>query len=1564
MARTPMNEHCSTVILNKLPRKLGDPGKFLIPCEFPGMDECLALADLGASINLMPFFVWEALSLLELTPTCMTLELSDRSVSKPISIAKDVSFKVAITYNLDQTVRYSANYNQMTANKIDVIYEMYSQEVLGFSNTTASDNPTPHDEPIVSTTSPTLTPFGDSDFLLFEETDAFLGLEDDPDSPKINPFYYDPEGDILLLEAILNSEPLPPLPNHEQYSPSFKKELKVCEAKTVKSSVDEPPEFWDTVQYDKSAGCYRCQLDEQWFVLTKDTLREALRITPVDNNQAFICPLSSDALINFGVITRSHIDYAERIWEEFTQSIHTFIDDKRNLTQHTSWKKKANLIVIPSIRFTKLIIHHLQRKHKLHPRPDSPLYLPNEEPVLGYLKFSAKGTKRKVLGMPTSGSDPDSPAPKPTKPARKPKSMAPKAPPRPSVSIPVTSAQPEPTSAPAKPQRKKRKLTTETSDKPSKAEKPKYGFVSKKRTMKSVAESVVEDAPAKELQVYAEDADMKKALKESLKSMYDVPRGPLPPVVIREPESGKYQPLLEVLGKGKAKSDSEEESKKVVPGVNARGQSEGHVGPDPGAQAEGQMGPNADPGNVRADEQHMPSPVIHAGSDREHMDLDVADVSPQPSTEQMDEGFTATAYPKVQENLKLMVEEQVLLKEPASSSGTLSSLQHPSKDLSFGDLFFSDKPSEADNDKATVETEVESMVTVTIQQDMSSIPPMTSPIIDLTTRPESPKAMQAPLRNRFRDLPKVDMKEILHKRMWETEFYKSHKDHMQLYEALKKSMNRDHSEELAQDLAKARKKKKNMPPPLPPPSYTNHESQSKGSAAPSFSKTAALAEYQAWTMIDIRLRLSISLTPADLQMDKDMAPDEQAQSSDDEYIRSAYIPKVNLRQDWWKPLKEERPTTPEPAWSIPSSDVTVLTNKCASALASNYSPSPKDSLLVQTGDIAIFMNSFCKRRGITELKPQDLEGPAFEIVKVFHPDVIHLQYQMEECHKLLTDRVDDSILRHNVSKPLPLGGPHGQVIIQTNFFFNKDLEYLRYDSKGIRPALSISKMKATYYPDVGLEQMVPDQFWIEEKCKYNIAAMKDVDRSKAFMFAIQKQLKTRRIFRNLESFVGGRVRYGDYRLLKHSSVGSPICAKLFQISMHILKGSKSQNRRDLPRDNPLVRVEVLGKIKSENKGRVPTEMELEPEHTQQGFSYEVSKHLLLSGIEDSVMDSVTHKFNPSGHSRYLNKLLFHLSLSFMHFYRLSHSELVDIEKVAVCSSLRSLKPKRTIKSKAKRSSKIISLGHYSIMLASSHTMKSKTDIKSPTHYPCVIDFDADPRVPLILGRSFLKTERALIDVLEGELTLRVGKEAITFNLDQTLRYSANYNDMTANQIDVIDMAYEDDFLLEKVNAFLALEDDPTLPEVDQSYFDTEGDILLLEAFHSDDPSLPPPNQGNYLPQVRKELKICEAKTDKSSIDEPLEVELKDLPPHLEYAFLKGDDKWPVIIAKDLRDELDQERSKKQKIEDENESAELKRCLEIVLDDGDDVTINATPLSSKSSTIVDYKIYKEGRKSFF
>ncbi|GKA55638.1 reverse transcriptase domain-containing protein, partial [Tanacetum coccineum] len=248
MARTPLNEHCSAVILNKLPEKLGDPGKFLIPCDFPRMDECLALADLGASINLMLLFVWKKLSLPELTPTFMTLKLADRSISQPIGIAEDVYIKVGkfqfltdfvvVDFDADPRVPriLGRSFLKIRRALIDV-YEgeltlrvgkeaEYSQEVLGFSNVIASGNPTPYYDPIVSTSSPTLTPFGDSDFLL-EEVNAFLTLEDDPTSPEVDHFYYGSEGDILLLEAFLNDDPLLPPPTQGNYFPEIQKELKV-----------------------------------------------------------------------------------------------------------------------------------------------------------------------------------------------------------------------------------------------------------------------------------------------------------------------------------------------------------------------------------------------------------------------------------------------------------------------------------------------------------------------------------------------------------------------------------------------------------------------------------------------------------------------------------------------------------------------------------------------------------------------------------------------------------------------------------------------------------------------------------------------------------------------------------------------------------------------------------------------------------------------------------------------------------------------------------------------------------------------------------------------------------------------------------------------------------------------------------------------------------------------------------------------------------------------------------------------------------------------------------------
>ncbi|GJT76258.1 reverse transcriptase domain-containing protein [Tanacetum coccineum] len=203
------------------------------------------------------------------------------------------------------------------------------------------------------------------------------------------------------------------------------------------------------------------------------------------------------------------------------------------------------------------------------------------------------------------------------------------------------------------------------------------------------------------------------------------------------------------------------------------------------------------------------------------------------------------------------------------------------------------------------------------------------------------------------------------------------------------------------------------------------------------------------------------------------------------------------------------------------------------------------------------------------------------------------------------------------------------------------------------------------------------------------------------------------------------------------------------------------------------------------------------------------------------------------------------------------------------------------------------------------------------HFPTdfvVVDFEADPCVPLIVGRSFLRTGRALIDVYGEEITLQVDNKAVTFNLDQTTRYSS-INDKSVNRIDIIDAVCEEyapellgfsnslggnpistfelftsEFILEEIEAYL--KDDSISPEIDHADFDPEGDICLIEKLLNNDPF--------QLPSM--DLKQSEVTEAKSSIEEPPKLELKDLPSHLEYAYLEENDKLPVIIAKSLKDD--------------------------------------------------------------
>ncbi|GJR08930.1 reverse transcriptase domain-containing protein [Tanacetum coccineum] len=282
LTKTPVNENCSAVILKKFPEKLGDPGRFLIPCDFPEMNECLALADLGASINLMPLSIWKELNLPDLTKTRMILELADRTISTLTGIAEDVFVKVgtfffpadfvvvdyvadprvplilgrpflrtaralidvhgeqmtlrhddqSVTFKVGDTKTFSYNIIE-SVNRVDVIdiaCEEYVQEVLEISE---SGNPTSPSDLMIDSRSPSFTPFGGSDFLM-EEIDAFL--EHDYSIPPGVDGIYDSEGDTVYLEellSVINSDPnLPPSP--------------VCEINVpekIKSSCEDPPDL-------------------------------------------------------------------------------------------------------------------------------------------------------------------------------------------------------------------------------------------------------------------------------------------------------------------------------------------------------------------------------------------------------------------------------------------------------------------------------------------------------------------------------------------------------------------------------------------------------------------------------------------------------------------------------------------------------------------------------------------------------------------------------------------------------------------------------------------------------------------------------------------------------------------------------------------------------------------------------------------------------------------------------------------------------------------------------------------------------------------------------------------------------------------------------------------------------------------------------------------------------------------------------------------------------------------------------------------------------------------------
>ncbi|GKE07071.1 hypothetical protein Tco_1399089, partial [Tanacetum coccineum] len=511
---------------------------------------------------------------------------------------------------------------------------------------------------------------------------------------------------------------------------------------------------------------------------------------------------------------------------------------------------------------------------------------------------------------------------------------------------------------------------------------------------------------------------LEKVLQESLTDAYPTQRGPLPPVVFRDTDTGKFQPLPEVPGKEKEKvgredstslyaelglSSSDTETDEEMPSM---------AGPDPGKLDEGQAGPNPD--DV-AESQPLPTHSVLAGPNLEHSDVEITALSSQPQPEHMDEGFTAAAYPEVQENLKLKVDEQVIPEEPASSTGTLSSLQHLAKDFSFGDQFLNDKPSEAENEKSTTDTEAESMVSVTIQQDTSVIPPMMSPVIDsilikrmgelkqhIGDLVEENQALEKRLDKQgdwINKLENVDLSKMIREQT--VEFIDSQKIDRKINESVKEvvissvkhtiraplralqgspyeSIRHDECEDFDDDKAQGETKKKSnqdslkpppgsspLPPPPPPP--PSGISRALGTTGASDSAQAppplppSSSTHQGGQ----------STSTAAPSSSKTVALAEySAWTTTNTRIKPSITP---IPDDLYM---DDETTADEQAYSS-GDEIGRDHIPTASALKATYAPPQENSLLAQTEDMETFMDWYYKRQGISHLTLQDLEGPAF-----------------------------------------------------------------------------------------------------------------------------------------------------------------------------------------------------------------------------------------------------------------------------------------------------------------------------------------------------------------------------------------------------------------------------------------------------------------------------------------------------------------------------------------------------------------------------------------------------------
>nr|GEU47922.1 hypothetical protein [Tanacetum cinerariifolium] len=570
------------------------------------------------------------------------------------------------------------------------------------------------------------------------------------------------------------------------------------------------------------------------FIKDVNLLRDGLEITPIDQACQFVSPSSGDAIMDFvnqlgytkviHFVSRMAVNNLYQPRREILSMINqcltsktsghdrprypTFLTDKANLGSSTKKGRKDKLHVISYCRFTKLIICHLGRIHNIHQRSTSPFHLAEEDLRLGNLKFIPKGEvdepkrkERRRLRVPSNPSQSLLSGSQANQHLHQSKATKER---------PFKAS----TAKPPKP-----KLAKEKSTKTTPPQKAGKGKISKVRKVKSPFQLVDEpdEEPAQselepELKYQGEgdEDDMERAIQMTIEASSTGPSTQAQDDTSANIVHDSPSPADAEIGVASEKNNNEgdteilqidkEQGKDVDEQVNPKEKTDeldqGQARSDPGRTPESRPLP-----------EHVVIDEDQAGPDLGERCGALAGPDPKPTHDE----FMADLYPNVQESLKFSANEHVILEDPISSTRTLSSMNNLEDVYAIEDQFITNKSTEDEPEKPNVEAEVVSMVTVPIYQASSSVPPLSTPIpideaVCESVREFVHVALQAPLRDRLRELPEADMKEILHQRMFETGTYKSLPEHVALYEALKASMERANMDELLTKMDKSRKR--------------------------------------------------------------------------------------------------------------------------------------------------------------------------------------------------------------------------------------------------------------------------------------------------------------------------------------------------------------------------------------------------------------------------------------------------------------------------------------------------------------------------------------------------------------------------------------------------------------------------------------------------------------------------------------------------------------------------------------------------------------------------------------